>query len=79
MLLAVNTALEWNGMNTLIEHTHDLFAAHAQSQARIRGLMGRNRLALVTPELSQELKRVDQITQLIDLALNELMGAHSND
>lgn len=54
-----------------IEHTHNLFVAQAQSSARIRALMGRNKLALVTPALERELKQAAQIAQLIELAMDE--------
>lgn len=51
-------------MNVLtVEHT----------AARIQRLMGRNKLALVTPALEKELKQAAQIAQLIDLAMDEWM------
>lgn len=61
-------------MNVLtVEHTHNLFVAQAHTAARIQRLMGRNKLALVTPELEKELKQAAQIAQLIDLAMDEWM------
>lgn len=54
-----------------IGQTNYLLAAQAQSEARIRRYLGRNHLALVTPELEKELKRAARIAQLIELAMDE--------
>jgi hypothetical protein len=71
-LALTNTALEGDVMNPCsFEHANYLFAAHAESEARIRRLLGRKNLAMVTPELEQEFKRAADIARLIEFALDE--------
>lgn len=73
MPLVFNTTLEGDAVNPCtFEQTNHLFVAQAQSAARIRQLMGRKNLALVTPELEAEFKRAAQIGRLIEIALDEL-------
>ncbi len=73
MLLApINGDVAGGVMNPCTyEQANHLFAAHAETEARIRRLLGRKNLALVTPELEQEFKRASDIARLIDITLDE--------